>query len=97
VTARPIGAAVLLAACLAACGEDQKRKLDTAPIERGIARGIERDRPGTKVVSVTCPEDVELEKGGRFSCRVRGSKPGEEAIARVTQVDAGGRVRYRVP
>jgi len=97
VTARPLGAAVLLAAALAACGEDPKRKLDTAPIERGIARGIESDRPGTKVVSVTCPDDVELRKGGRFSCRVRGSKPGEEAIARVVQVDDSGRIRYRVP
>jgi hypothetical protein len=97
VTARPIGATVLILLCLTACGDERERLLDTGPVERGIARGIEADRPGTEVVSVTCPEDVELEKGGRFTCRVKGSKPGEDAIATVTQVDDEGRVRYSVP
>lgn len=99
-TARPLGATVLLCLCLAACGEDERnepRLLDITPIERGIAREIERDRPGTKVVSVKCPRDVELKKGDTFSCRVRGSKRGEAAVATVTQVDDQGRVRYRIP
>lgn len=96
--ARPVGATVLLALCLAACGdEEEKRMLEIPPIERGIAREIERDRPGTKVVSVSCPDDVELKKGGTFACRVRGSRPGEVATATVTQVDDQGRVRYRIP
>ena len=89
--------AAAVALCAMGCGEDEPRKLDTARVERGIADGIERDRPGTKVVSVTCPEDVELRKGGTFTCRVKGSKPGEDAIATVTQTDGEGRVRYRVP
>ena len=99
-TARPLGATVLLCLCLAACGEDENtetRLLDIEPIERGIAREIERDRPGTRVVSVSCPDDVELKKGGKFTCRVRGSKRGEVAVATVTQVDDEGRVRYRIP
>ena len=91
-------AAAALALGLAACGDgDEDRRLDTAPIERGIARGIEKDRPGTRVVEVVCPEDVTLEKGATFTCRVRGSRRGQEAIATVTQVDDEGRVRYRVP
>ena len=89
--------ATVLALCLAGCGGDEPLKLDTAPIEKGIATGVEKDRPGTKVVSVTCPDDVELRKGGTFSCRVKGSKPGEDAIATVTQTDDNGRVRYSVP
>jgi hypothetical protein len=97
VSARRLGVITFLPLCLAACGGDDERLLDTAPIERGIARGIERDRPGTEVVSVTCPEDVELEKGDTFTCRVKGSRPGEDAIATVTQEDGEGRVRYRVP
>jgi Domain of unknown function (DUF4333) len=99
VSARPLGAAVVASLCLAACGgdDDDGRLLDTGPVETGIARGIERDRPGTQVVSVTCPDDVKLEKGGTFTCRVKGSKSGEDAVATVTQEDDEGRVRYRVP
>ena len=82
---------------LTACTREEDRKLDTAPIERGIARGIERDRPGTKVVSVVCPKDVQLKKGVVFTCFVTGSKKGQEAKATVTQVDDEWRVRYRVP
>ena len=91
--------AIVIALGLGALDEEDSppRKLSMPPIEAGIAREIERDRPGTNVVSVTCPEDVELRKGGTFTCRVRGSRPGEDAIAEVTQVDANGRVRYRVP
>ena len=98
---RALPAALVAAAALAAaCGEDEEeppKLLDTAPIERGIARGVEKDRPGTRVVEVVCPEKVGLRKGATFTCRVRGSKRGQEAIATVTQVDDKGRVRYRVP
>jgi hypothetical protein len=96
VSRRPLCAAVL-ALCAAGCGDDEPRQLDTTRVEKGIAEGIERDRPGTKVVSVTCPENVELRKGGTFTCRVKGSKTGEDAVATVTQTDDEGRVRYRVP
>ena len=96
---RALPVALATAAALAACGEDDepRKLLDTAPIERGIARGVEKDRPGTRVVSVKCPDDVELRKGVTFTCRVRGSERGQEAVATVTQVDDEGRVRYRVP
>ena len=85
------------AAALAGCGGEEKRLLNMGPVERGIERGIERDRPGTDVVSVDCPEGVELRRGEVFQCRVQGARQGEFAIATVTQVDDRGRVRYRVP
>ena len=88
-----LAAAIACCGLLAGCGED--KLLDTRKVERGIERGVERDRPGVQV-SVTCPDDVKLEKGGKFKCRVVGSG-GEEADARVTQVDDRGRVRYVVP
>jgi hypothetical protein len=96
---RTPAAAVALVLAFAGCGseEEDERKLDTAQVERGIADGIEKDRPGTRVVEVSCPDDIEIEKGAKFTCRVRGAEPGQEAIATVTQVDDEGRVRYRVP
>jgi hypothetical protein len=97
--AAALAAAAGLALAAAGCDddEDERRRLDTAPVERGIARGIEKDRPGTRVVEVVCPKDVELRKGVTFTCRVRGARRGQEAVATVTQVDDEGRVRYRVP
>ena len=96
---RPAPAAALLAAlALAACGgDDDEKQLDMRPVERGIERGIEKDNPKTDVVAVECPDGVEQRKGVKFTCQVRGSKPGEEAEATVTQVDDQGRVRYVVP
>jgi hypothetical protein len=58
---------------------------------------VERDRPGTRVASVECPDEVELRKGGVFRCRVTSSKPREVALATVTQVNDDGRVRYEIP
>jgi hypothetical protein len=86
---------VLAAVAVASCGDGDR--LDTAEIERGIRREIQRDNPGTRVVEVTCPEEVERGKGIVFKCMVRGSKEGELAEATVTQVDDEGNVRYVVP
>ncbi len=93
---RAAASAAIAALALAGC-EDERRTLRIEPIERGIAREIERDQPGTDVVAVDCPDDVELRKGDVFQCTVRGSRQGEAAIATVTQVDESGRVRFDVP
>ncbi|MDQ3936254.1 MAG: DUF4333 domain-containing protein, partial [Actinomycetota bacterium] len=99
VTRRRLAAAALASAALAlgACGGDDEETLDVGPIEDGIAKGVERDNPGTNVASVECPDDVEKKKGVKFKCRVRGTKKGQQAEATVTQVDDDGRVRYVVP
>jgi uncharacterized protein DUF4333 len=91
--AAPAVAAGIACVLLGGCGEE--KRLDTRKVERGIKRGVERDRPGVHV-TVKCPDGVKLEKGGKFKCRVVGSG-GEEAEATVTQVDDHGRVRYVVP
>jgi hypothetical protein len=98
---RPAAAAAGAAAALtllAGCGDDDphRRTLDVEPVERAIARSVERDNPRTEVVAVTCPDDVELKRGVRFTCEVRGSRQGELAVATVTQVDDTGRVRFSV-
>ena len=89
--------ALAASAAAAGCGDDEPRKLDIARVEKGIADGIERDNPGTDVVSVTCPDEVEQRKGVKFKCQVKGSKEGQQAEATVTQTDDSGRVRYVVP
>jgi ABC-type uncharacterized transport system auxiliary subunit len=96
VTRRAVAAALPLAFTLAACGKDAQR-LDTAKIERGIAEGVERDRPRIDVEEVECPERVEIKKGDTFKCLVKGTREGEVSEATVTQVDDNGRVRYEVP
>jgi hypothetical protein len=100
VTPRAPVAAALAALALAGCGGDDgddTKTLDVRPVERGIARGVEKDNPRTNVVAVECPDDVEQRKGVVFKCQVRGSREGERAEATVTQVDDNGRVRYVVP
>jgi len=92
---RPLSLAA--AACLlafAGCGET---KLDTKKVEKVIKQGIERENPGTKVVSVMCPKDQPQKKGANFKCQVRGAKPTQRALAAVTQTDDKGNVHYMVP
>ena len=87
----------LAATLLAACGDEEPKMLDIERVEKGIAEGVERDNPGTDVVSVTCPDEVEQRKGVKFKCQVKGSRKGQRAEATVTQTDDSGRVRYVVP
>jgi hypothetical protein len=92
-----LGAACSLVA-LAGCGGGEERpRIDIEKIERGIEAGVVRNHPDVGVVSVTCPKDVPAKKGHVFKCRVKGSGPGQEAEATVTELDDKGRVRYVVP
>jgi len=77
---------------LAGCGDT----LDTKKIAKGIKTSIERDDPGTRVVSVKCPGNRPLKKGDTFKCHV-GAAPGQEADAKVVQLDKKGHVHYTVP
>lgn len=78
----------------AGCGDS---KLDSKKVEKAIKDGVERENPGTKVVSVMCPKDRKLKKGDTFKCQVRGSKPQQRALATVTQTNDKGSVHYAVP
>ena len=90
----------LLAVCaagallgFAGCGE---KKVSADKVEKAIKQGIERDNPGTKVVSVTCPKDRKAKKGDMFKCQVRGSRRNQRAQATVVQVNDKGDVHYSV-
>jgi hypothetical protein len=88
-----LGAAAALLG-FAGCGES---KLDSKKVEKAIKQGIERENPGTKVVSVACPSDRKLKTGDTFKCQVRGAKPSQRALATVTQTNGKGSVHYSVP
>ena len=90
----------LLAVCVAGallgfagCGE---KTVPASKVEKAIKQGVERDNPGTKVVSVDCPKDRKVKKGDMFKCQVRGSKPNQRALATVVQLNDKGDVRYSV-
>ena len=89
----------LLAACAAGallgftgCGEE---KLDTKRVVKFMKQGIERDNPGTKVVSIDCPSRPR-KKGDVFKCQVRGSRPNQRALATMVQLNDKNDVRYSV-
>jgi hypothetical protein len=83
-------ATLLAAACLSACGASA-RNLNTAKVERAIARSILQQR-GIHA-AVLCPARVPQTSGHAFTCTARldvGSYP-----VAVTEIDGNGRVRYR--
>jgi uncharacterized protein DUF4333 len=82
--------ACLGALMLAGCG----KKLDTDKIERGVEQGL-MDRTGTKIASVTCPDDVEAKEGDTFRCTAKASS-GESLQIEVVQEDDEGHVRWQL-
>ena len=91
-------AVVLLALALAACGSSNKLQgKQMTNIEQGIKQKIEQSNTGTHVVSVTCPKSAKKKKGVVFTCHVKGSKPGQEADATVTETKDNGSVHFVVP
>jgi len=95
-------AVALIAACalaLAACG-GSSTKLEGKQmrnIELGIKQKIETQNKGTHVVYVRCPKSVKKKKGVVFTCHVKGSKPGQQADATVTETKNNGSVHFVVP
>jgi hypothetical protein len=80
---------IVLGLALSACGED---KLDTGNIEDEIAPQLATEY-GTKDADVSCPDDVDAEKGGEFDCDVT-APGGVETKVRVTQEDDEGNVSW---
>lgn len=81
----------LCAATFAACGEAQ---IDSGKAEAAIKRGLTR-QTGIEIGSVSCPDDVKVERGGRFRCEAVG-RNGDRAQVLVTQRDDDGTVTWRV-
>jgi hypothetical protein len=82
--------AALAAVALAGCTE----KIDTGKAEKSIKAGIENRTGGAVgVASVRCPDDVNVEKGDRFDCRINGTN-GKSAKVTVVQRDDKGNVTY---
>jgi len=77
---------------LAGCGETT---IDAGKGETFI-RGVVTKQIGAKVRSVSCPDDIKTEKGGRFTCQVTGTD-GSEGGVNVRQSDDEGNVRVDAP
>jgi Domain of unknown function (DUF4333) len=83
-------ATVPFALALAGCS----KKIDTDKAERSIKAGLQSKSGGrVAIASVTCPDDVDLEKGKRFDCTVKGTN-GRTATVTVVQTDDRGSVTY---
>jgi hypothetical protein len=76
---RPRLLALVLAVLLAACGggEDRKataagdRQVGTADVERLLVNTQKRRSPGLRVGTASCPDQVRLANGTRFTCTVQ--------------------------
>jgi hypothetical protein len=85
----PATAALCLALCLSACGTSARR-LDTAKVQRAIAKSILKEH-GLHA-KVTCPTAIAQKAGQRFKCMAR-FDAGVYSV-RVTETDASGQVSY---
>ena len=90
---RESGLAIVVVAAAVAfvgCGDS----LDIDKAEEEIGTGIE-EQTGATGVTVTCPDDVELEAGGTFDCSATDSQ-GEEGTVSVEQTDDEGNIRWQL-
>ena len=81
----------LCAGTFAACGDAQ---IDSGKAEAAVKRGLTR-QTGIEIESVSCPDDVKVERGGRFRCEAV-ARDGDRAQVLVTQRDDDGTVTWRV-
>jgi hypothetical protein len=76
-------------------GSCAARTLDPDQLERRLGRQLS-DRLGVSGIMTTCPENIEVHKGGTFVCTARA--PGEDVGLRivVTQLDDEGDVTWEI-
>jgi len=89
-----VGAAAVLAlgtlgGCSVSVGGDD---LDTGELEESIADGLMDEGVDAEV---SCPDDIEAEEGGEFTCTAT-APDGTTATVAVTQTNDDGDVRWRV-
>jgi hypothetical protein len=80
----------LVAVALAAC----TRTVNTDALEQQIAAELQA-QAGVTPSSVDCPDDVEAEAGGTFTCTAT-TDDGSTATITVTQQDDEGNLRWEV-
>lgn len=83
-------ALAVLAIAAAAC----TKTLDTEGLEGELKAQIE-EQTGSPIASVSCPEDVEVETGGEFTCTAE-EESGATFTITVTQRDDKGNVDWAV-
>lgn len=87
---------LLLCACAAivaaGCGSSDPERLDAGKAEGSISAGIKRQLDLD--LRVSCPRDVELKKGKKFTCTAKGSDT-EKLPIPARQKDAKGNVTWR--
>jgi hypothetical protein len=88
---RLLAAVAVAPAALAVVG--CAKKIDTDKAERSIKAGLESKSRGATIVSVSCPKDIDVQKGKRFDCTVKGTN-GKTATVTVVQTDDKGSVTY---
>ncbi len=86
----PGAVALILVPALAGCGGSTK-KLDPAPVEKGIEFSIAQQ--SRQLLIVACPNDVKQKAGVTFRCLAIDSK-GRQTAFRVTQKDDDAHVHY---
>jgi len=74
---------------LGACGDDAST-LDPAATARAVGRAVDAEI-GPKVTSTRCPEDLEREVGGTFTCTVTVQGAGRLSVD-VRQTDEDGKL-----
>ena len=86
--------AVVATVPIALAGAGCSKKIDTDKAERSIKAGLQSKSGGrVAIASVTCPDDVDIAKGKRFDCAVKGTN-GRTATVTVVQTDDKGSVTY---
>lgn len=87
---RSVRLAALAVLAVAAC----TKTLDTEGLEGELKAQIE-EQTGSPIASVSCPEDVEVETGGEFTCTAE-EESGATFTITVTQRDDKGNVDWAV-
>ena len=86
--AAPLASTLLLAAC-------GTSTIDAAKGEEEISKAV-RVQAGVPVKEVVCPENVKIEKGGKYVCTVT-AKDGTTGKVSVVQKDDEGNVSFDAP
>jgi hypothetical protein len=85
-------AALLVLVPLAGCGE---RKINSGDLEAKLKTELGKDA-GVQPKSVTCPDDIKVEKGRKFNCTLVAPN-GDEVTVNVTLTDDKGGFSAVVP